>query len=502
MGWRKGGIRGSLCYTARDYEAVIGLMAAGHYDTTGWVEHIPLDKVVDEGFAALHAGLKMKVLVDPGLNRGLSFEGHESHTDRVVAGNLEAALPAGADPRRYARVLARVHEAALTGAALPSRPRSVIGASWQRMRRLGIDPDRGVERPPLGPDQLEARRRESGLAEALPTLRGGLISLAEEAAHIMVVVDAEGRVLWRDGSTQVRRRADGLGFTEGVDWHEDVVGTNAIGTALVARRPVQVYSAEHYVRSHHAWTCAAAPLHDPRDGRLLGVVDLSGPAETVHATTLALVDAVAKLAETQLRTAHLGELERLRAVAVPTLAKMGGRAVVIDAHGWVAAAAGLAPVDRVALPSRCAAGRTWLPAYGGCVLEPLPGGWLVRLVDEEHPAPTKVVLDVSGARQAVLTVSGSGGTWSHNLSPRHAEMLYVLARHPAGRSAAELAADLFGDPARTVTVRAEMSRLRRHFGGILAPRPYRFAEDIDLVVVQPDAPEQVLPYSSAPGVRN
>lgn len=96
---------------------------------------------------------------------------------------------------------------------------------------------------------------------------------------------------------------------------------------------MQVYSAEHYVRSHHPWTCAAAPLHDPRDGRLLGVVDLSGHPDTVHATTLALVDAVARLAESQLRHAHLAELTRLRAAAVPVQAKVAGRALVTDAHG-------------------------------------------------------------------------------------------------------------------------------------------------------------------------
>jgi hypothetical protein len=44
-------------------------------------------------------------------------------------------------------------------------------------------------------------------------------------------------------------------------------------------------------------------------------------------------------------------------------------------------------------------------------------------------------------------------------------MFYVLACHRDGRSASELALELFGDAARTVTVRAEMSRLRRHFGG-------------------------------------
>ncbi len=40
-------------------------MAKGSYDTTGWVAKIPIDDVIDEGFEALHAGTKMKVLVDP-----------------------------------------------------------------------------------------------------------------------------------------------------------------------------------------------------------------------------------------------------------------------------------------------------------------------------------------------------------------------------------------------------------------------------------------------------
>jgi hypothetical protein len=74
-------------------------------------------------------------------------------------------------------------------------------------------------------------------------------------------------------------------------------------------------------------------------------------------------------------------------------------------------------------------------------------------------------------------------------------------RAPSGRSAAELATDLFGDPHPTVTVRAEMSRLRRHFGGILVPRPYRFADGIEVVVRDPPDPAQVLPHSTAPAIR-
>ncbi|GAB1510423.1 alcohol dehydrogenase catalytic domain-containing protein [Actinophytocola sp. KF-1] len=57
-------IQGSLCYTSEDFTAVIELMASGHYRTDGWVTHIDLDELHEEGFEALHAGRKMKVLVD------------------------------------------------------------------------------------------------------------------------------------------------------------------------------------------------------------------------------------------------------------------------------------------------------------------------------------------------------------------------------------------------------------------------------------------------------
>jgi (R,R)-butanediol dehydrogenase / meso-butanediol dehydrogenase / diacetyl reductase len=62
---REARIQGTICYTADDYRAVIDLMARGHYDTSGWVEKVAMSDVLTEGFEALHAGRKMKVLVDP-----------------------------------------------------------------------------------------------------------------------------------------------------------------------------------------------------------------------------------------------------------------------------------------------------------------------------------------------------------------------------------------------------------------------------------------------------
>ncbi|MFF5444068.1 GAF domain-containing protein [Streptomyces sp. NPDC012888] len=405
------------------------------------------------------------------------------------------------DTREAARLLKGVRAAALAGDRPPAAPRPEIAESWRRMLAGGVHPDRDARSRMLSCAETEQRRQGSPLRELLPVLREGLLPALDGALHIMVVADADGRLLWREGASSILRKADRLGFEVGADWGEGVVGTNGVGTALVTRRPVQVFSAEHFVSSHHDWTCAGAPVHDPRDGRLLGVVDVSGPLATMHPATLAWVNAVAKLAERELRVRHLESLERLRAVAAPLLARLPGRALAVDPHGWVAAVTGLVPADRIPLPKSFGPGRTWIAQLGDCVAEPLPGGWLLRIEEARTgAAASRVVLDLSRSRSWSATVYGAAGSWSTELSPRHAELLFLLAESPRGRSAAELAEELFGDPTRTVTVRAEMSRVRRTLAGVLAHRPYRFTEDVEVELIRPADPRELLPHSTAPAV--
>ncbi|MCP9943788.1 GAF domain-containing protein [Streptomyces somaliensis] len=421
---------------------------------------------------------------------------------------INMARLAAMDSREATLLLKGIREAVLRGGRAPLAPRADIGASWRRVLREGVDPDRDRRPELLPPAELEARRGGSPLAALLPLLREGLMPVpgggSGAVRHIMVVADADGRVLWREGHPAVLRMADGHGFAPGADWRESAVGTNAVGTALVVRRPVQVHSAEHFVAAYHTWTCAGAPITDPRDGRLAGVLNVSGPVATAHPATPLLVGSVARLAEAELRNRHLAGLARLRAVAAPLLYRAGGRAVAVDRYGWTAAVTGLAPVDRVPLPSSLSAGRRRLPTLGECDVEPLPGGWLVRPLDAADAragsVATRLVLDVSRPREWTVRVSGAVGSWTRELSPRHAELLYVLAVRRDGRTAAELAADVFGDRTRTVTVRAEMSRMRRTLGGVLAHRPYRFRDGVEVEVVAPADAADLLPYSTAPAV--
>ncbi len=414
-------------------------------------------------------------------------------------------MAVGEDPRTYARLMSAVYDATMAGDRAPARPRQVIEDSWRRLMSQGIGPDE-MPAPIVESVGLEALRGASGLLDVLDEIAHGLESLVAEGENILVVADAAGRVLWRSGSTQVLNHADRLGFVEGAHWGENAVGTNAIGTALASKRAVQVFSAEHYLRSHHPWTCAGAPIRDPRTGHVIGVVDVSGPAATVHPTTVALVDAVARLAESHLREQHDRTLNRLRTVAAPILARIGSPALAVDQDGWVAAVDAMPLHNRILLPADImdiAPGRVRLSALGPCDVEPLPGGWLVRLAtDDSAGRLAHVTLDLSNPDAPSLAMTGQFAAWRHDISLRHAEILLVLATSSAGRTATELAADLYGDPSRGVTVRAEVSRIRKQFAGLLAAQPYRFAATVDLEVTYPVDMSTLLRSSTAPAIRS
>ena len=410
--------------------------------------------------------------------------------------NGVCAIRPGTDLGRHARMLAKVHDALLAGDRPPADPRCLVARSWTRVRAQGVNPDLGDPPGPVGLDEVERRRTRSPLALVLPELRAALTSVAEDARHVMVVTDADGVLLWREGSTAVRRRADSLGFTEGANWSEATVGTNAIGTALAEDGPVQIFSAEHFVRSHHVWTCTAAPVHDPRSGEMLGVVDVSGPAETIHPTTVALVDTAIRLAEAGLWRRHEGKLDALRTLGAPMLAAVNGPGLVVDDHGWVAAVSGMPGIERVGVPA--AERPLAVHGIGVCLPEPVPGGWLLRPARTgEHRMQLILELDTRPPRAVVQGTN----RWVHPLSTRHAEVLALLARAgAAGLDSAALSEALYGDRAHLVTVRAEMSRLRRTLGGLLLARPYRIAPDV--TVTAPGlADSRVVRDSTAPGIR-
>jgi hypothetical protein len=379
-----------------------------------------------------------------------------------------------ADPISYARSLQRVRDAVLSGrerTPTVPRPRQMISESWHRSLAAHIDPDHGEPPVVYDLDEIRDLRADHPLADVVALLRNTLLDTADEAMHVMIITDARGHILWREGNARVCLRADAVALAEGTRWNEGSIGTNAMGTALATGEPVQIYSAEHLVSTYHNWTCAAAPLRDPDTGKVLGVVDISGPLRTVHPAMVSLVKAAVALAEGQLRVTMSLRDERLRArnmshLAGHTGALLGpsGRVLAAQPHGMALPAT----VD-VSLPEAA------LPDGSTGRIEPLDEGYLLLI---GHGART--------AQRARLRLLGSGTPYvvvngrRLPLSQRHAEILTLLALYPDGLSGEQLRTHLHGDGGNPVTVRAEIHRLRQQLGEhVLSCRPYRLAAQVE-----------------------
>lgn len=389
---------------------------------------------------------------------------------------VTGAVPAGADLPRLARDLVRVHDAVLSGGRPPSTPRVLVERSWRRVMSMGLEPGSSNGRRTPSAAECATRRARSPLAMVIDDLKAVLTSAADAATYLMVVTDDEGVVLWRAGSARVLKIADQLGFVEGALWTERAVGTNAIGTALAEAAPVELFSAEHFEQAQHPWYCTAAPIHDPRTGALLGVVDVSGPALTLHPAIGALVESAVRLAEMSLWRRHQEWLERLRRETDHVVSGVEGPLLVVDDDGWVAHHAGMAARDRIAAPRPDK--MLTVPGLGLCLPERVgERGWLVRPTSSGSSGTLTARLDPDGT----LEVVSESGRWRTTLTRRHVEILTLVdGAGPAGLTARGLSEAVFGDAEHIVTVRAEVSRLRRSIGALVATNPYRLADGVTL----------------------
>ncbi|MFF1823770.1 GAF domain-containing protein [Kribbella sp. NPDC058245] len=388
------------------------------------------------------------------------------------------------DAADEARRLSALYDEVLGGHRVPGAPRPLVAASWQRSLAAAVDPD--LDSPPVVVDNelLEAVRANHPLRAVLPVLRQTLTTIADEASHIMIITDAQGMILWREGAAAVRRQADRIALSEGAVWSEDQIGTNGMGTALATGQPVQIHSAEHLVRRIHEWTCAAAPVHDPDTGKLIGAVDVSGPLRTVHPAMVALVTAAAQLAEGQLRVRMAAADEMLRARNMQHLVALGdspgalltpsGRVLAVQPLEWLP--------DRLIVPTDT--DRVELGDGREGLIEQLDEGYLLRIpgtpIRRTRPS---LRLKLLGAGQPLAVVGGR----EINLTLRRAEVLTLLLLHPAGLTADQLMLQLYGDEGNPTTVRAEMHRLRNVLGGgVLDTKPYRIIADVtgDITDVQ------------------
>jgi hypothetical protein len=387
------------------------------------------------------------------------------------------AIDSQVDPVRWARVLRRAHELALEKGTRPSILREVVARSWVRAASHHVDPDA------VAPRVLDGAATQRALADhpvshLLPLVESMLAEATEDARYFAVISDAQGVLLWADGHPKALRIAVGPGFLPGHLCSEPAVGTNAIGTALELDHPVQIFSAEHFNRRLHGWTCSAAPIHDPESGELVGVLDISGDFRTGHPHSLSLVSAVARVVEGELSREAARRNERLKALYLERVARgVRGRSALVSRRGRVLAASPRGWLgSHVEVPA--AGDALTLPAGLSVTAEPIgEGGAQILWQAGGRRGPrrrSKLGIEALGRDRVRISMRGE----RVDLSPRHGEILLLLALNPDGLTAHDLGSRLYRVEGRPVTVRAEISRLRRVLGPVLARNPYRLDADV------------------------
>lgn len=401
-------------------------------------------------------------------------------------------LQAGVDARKWARLLRRAHDRAVTAGHVAPIVRNVIADSWERCSETGVDPVAPGAPLMFDADDAGERFAEHPLSRMVEILRTVFAGLLYDGRHILVVSDADGCLLWSDGHPDVLRASERIRFSPGHAWSETAAGTNAVGTALAADHAVQVFSAEHYRAEVHGWQCSGAPVHDPETEAILGVIDVTGIYNTAHPHTLALVQLAARLAEERLRAEMLARDARILELFAEHAAHHGGRAAALSPSGRVLATTGgwlpagaangePAHQRRIEVPSD--ASDIALGDGTEAAVHPLGEGTLVlpSRSSRSRPRTTPSLLELLGRDRATLTTP----TATHRLTARHSEIVALLSLHPDGLDARALSRLLYDEPGHEVAVRAELHRLREILGVALVTRPYRLAGiDTDLQALQ------------------
>ncbi|WBU53582.1 sigma-54-dependent Fis family transcriptional regulator [Paracoccus sp. SCSIO 75233] len=224
-------------------------------------------------------------------------------------------------------------EAYVISGRAPANIRREILASWQRCTGRGqpsLKQAPQLAEQALLTQRAQARRLRNSARTALR--RAGV--LLDGSSNILLLCDRSGVVLDAVGDAETLDRGRENHLHLGGDWSEEVMGTNAIGTAIHMRRPVLITAAEHYCEEIQRWSCAATPIADPATGELLGVLDISWRSGLRQASAAALSAALAAQVESDLtrRLARERELlmERLQ---MSSLRRGGEPVLVMDRSG-------------------------------------------------------------------------------------------------------------------------------------------------------------------------
>ncbi|MGR5500499.1 sigma-54-dependent Fis family transcriptional regulator [Vibrio sp. DNB22_10_4] len=153
----------------------------------------------------------------------------------------------------------------------------------------------------------------------------------------LILADTQGAIIKTWGQKRFREKLTEIALDQGVVWDEKLKGTNAIGTALIEKRPISVIGGEHFIRDHQFISCTASPIFAP-DGSLLAVLDVTSEYQTHNDATQVLIQSMVQKVESELLNHIPDAALRIRIGHDRSVLDSGWQGIVVtDKNGQVLA---------------------------------------------------------------------------------------------------------------------------------------------------------------------
>jgi transcriptional regulator of acetoin/glycerol metabolism len=192
---------------------------------------------------------------------------------------------------------------------LDERIQPPVADSWKKCRASGVNPEGGCGTRVDDAVFSSIREANKTLINTAVPIMQSVFEIVKRSHFLLVLTDAVGYILEARGDETVMAKTRDMRYVPGALWNSMSVGTNAISVALDYDTAIQMVGPEHYCRSHHGWTCSAAPIHGT-NGEVIGCLNMSGDAGQAHDHTLGVVLAAVYGIEGQISLLRSGEIMR------------------------------------------------------------------------------------------------------------------------------------------------------------------------------------------------
>ncbi|HEU5140756.1 MAG TPA: sigma-54-dependent Fis family transcriptional regulator [Bacillales bacterium] len=210
-----------------------------------------------------------------------------------------------------------------------------LTASWKRSQAFGVDPIHAENEVLTGGELKDREARFHELLQSCSDIFENLYAQLKSSLFMMLVSDVDGYIVFSKGEPPFLNRAKKVWLNSGANWSEQVKGTNAIGTALIERKPVHVVGNHHFCRENQFLVCYAAPLYSAT-GEMLGILDISGNAKLHHPHTFGMVRAAAEACQSRLLLRNLQQELTLSLRESETIANQNQNPLIsIDPNGII-----------------------------------------------------------------------------------------------------------------------------------------------------------------------